>query len=215
MQFLQILGTEPERYLAAVLTIIVSITLHELAHGWAAMKLGDDTPEYSGHMTWNPYVHMGPFSLLACFVAGIAWGQMPVDPTRLRGKHAEAIVAFAGPAVNLVLAILALTVLGLWMGPGGAAGSEDHRVLNGLMVLEVVGFFNLLLFVFNLLPVPPLDGSKILATFHRGYANWIYDPANQGIGLVLFVAAFILARIIVEPIADLGFAYVAALASLG
>ncbi|MEM7808029.1 MAG: site-2 protease family protein [Planctomycetota bacterium] len=192
--FIQLLFNNPQYYAAAVMTIILSITLHELAHGYAAIKLGDRTPEWTGHMTWNPWVHMGPFSLVACFLVGLAWGQMPVDSTRLKGRHAEAIVAAAGPATNLVLAFLALTALGLWQRFGGPLDMDNHRVANGTMVLFVFGSFNLLLCVFNLLPVPPLDGSRIVATYNRGYADFVFNPANQGVGIMLFVLAFILLR---------------------
>ena len=211
-EFLKYLEVNPAFYAAAVMTIIVSITLHELAHGYAAIRLGDDTPNYSGHMTWNPVVHMGPFSIAAAFLAGIAWGQMPIDPSRMRGRYAEAIVAAAGPAVNLVLAILALTALGLWIRLGGPLGPDDYRSENGQMVLYVVGRFNLLLFVFNLLPVPPLDGSRILATFNDGYARWIGDPGNGGIFIMLFVLSFVAAGIIFEPLLTVAEAYVALLA---
>ena len=85
--------------------------LHELAHGWAAIWLGDQTPVRQGRMTGNPLVHMGPWSLLMLAVAGIAWGQMPIDRTRLRGRHGEAIVAAAGPAMNVLLALAALSTL--------------------------------------------------------------------------------------------------------
>ncbi len=95
--------------------VIFSICLHELAHGWVAIKLGDDTPRLAGHMTWNPLVHMGPYSLLMFVVIGIAWGAMPINPSRLRGKYAEAMVALAGPLTNLGLAIIGLTALLLWM----------------------------------------------------------------------------------------------------
>ncbi len=212
MGFLQYLSSNPQLYAAAVMTIIVSITLHELAHGYAAIKLGDNTPEESGHMTWNPWVHMGPFSLLACFIAGIAWGSMPFDSSRLRGKHAEAIVAFAGPAVNLALAILAFTALGLWLRIGGPLDPENFRAENGMMVLEVVGSFNLSLFVLNLIPVPPLDGSRIVATYNRAYADFIFNPANQGIGLLLFFLAFIVARPVAAALNIVGAEYVSFLA---
>lgn len=191
--FLQYLFNNPQFYAAAVMTIIVSITLHELAHGWVAIKLGDNTPNWTGHMTWNPIVHMGPFSLVAAFVAGIAWGLMPVDPTRLRGKYAESLVALAGPATNLILAFFVLTALGIWQRVDiGVGPYDDSRITNGVMVMNVFGSFNLLLFLFNLIPIPPLDGSRILANFSRGYANWAYNPQNSGIILVLFVVGWII-----------------------
>lgn len=208
MGFLELLANEPRIYATAVLTVILSITLHELAHGYVAVKLGDWTPVNTGHMTWNPLVHMGPFSILACFIAGIAWGQMPIDPTRLRGKYGESYVALAGPATNLLLAILALTALGLWLRFGGPTMEGDFRTENGRMVLSVFGNVNLLLFIFNLLPVPPLDGSRVAANLNRDYAHWASNPQNQGVMILLFIAAFVVARVLIRPLTNVASAYV-------
>ena len=100
--FLRAFG--PAFVIAWAFWIIFSICLHELSHGWAAIALGDRTPIESGHMTFNPLVHMGGMSLVAFALIGIAWGAMPINPARLRGRYAEALVALAGPAMNLVLA---------------------------------------------------------------------------------------------------------------
>ena len=94
--------------------VVVSITLHELAHGWTAIKLGDDTPIRSGHMTWNPMVHMGVYSFAALLLIGIAWGMMPVDTSRLRGKYADTLVSVAGPLMNLGLGLILLVALIFW-----------------------------------------------------------------------------------------------------
>lgn len=173
-----------------ILIVVISIVIHELAHGWAAVRLGDDTPIRLGRMTGNPLVHMGPFSLVALVVFGIAWGQMPIDPTRLRGRYAEAQVAFAGPGSNLVLAVVCLVTLGLLMRhdpqPDGQAMRNLHQFL------FAAGSANLLLAAFNLCPVPPLDGSHILANFHHGYARLVGDPSKQGVFLLGFFFVFAL-----------------------
>lgn len=98
-----------------VFWIIGSITLHELAHGWAALRQGDSTPVEAGHMTLNPVVHMGKVGLIMFAVAGIAFGMMPVDPSRFRSRHGDASVAAAGPAVNLVLAVVSFVCLCVWV----------------------------------------------------------------------------------------------------
>ncbi len=191
--FIQELFSEDGRqfYLFWVTSIVVSIVLHELAHGWAAIHYGDDTPIRQERMTGNPLIHMGPYSLAALFLMGIAWGQMPVDPTRLRGRYAEAKVAAAGPAMNLMLAIIVLTALGLWIRLGDPGGSQVRE--NLVHFLSLFGATNLLLCMFNLIPVPPLDGSHIMANFHRGYALATDDPAKQGVWTVAFMAVFFLA----------------------
>ena len=185
-------------FFSIVISVVISITLHELAHGWAAIRLGDQTPIHSGHMTGNPLVHMGPFSIAALLIAGIAWGQMPIDPTRLRGKYAEAQVAFAGPAMNFLLSFLALTGLGLWLRFGGYSDTQvQHNTVN---FLSDFGGINAVLGVFNLFPVPPLDGSHILANLNRKYALFIDDPAHQGVMILAFIFMFSAASVIFQPL---------------
>jgi len=185
-------------FFSVVISVVISITLHELAHGWAAIRLGDQTPIRSGHMTGNPLVHMGPFSIAALMIAGIAWGQMPIDPTRLKGKYAEAWVAFAGPATNFMLSLIALTGLGLWWRLGTFTDSTVQH--NAVSFLMAFGGINALLGVFNLFPVPPLDGSHILSNLNRKYATFIGDPAHQGVMILAFIFMFSAANVIFQPV---------------
>lgn len=187
-------------FLAWTLTIIVSITLHELAHGWMAIRCGDDTPIRLERMTFNPLVHMGPFSLLALFVAGIAWGQMPIESGRLRGKYAEAKVAFAGPAVNLILASICMVGLAISIAVLHDFRTDTSRTANLQQFLLYAGSANVMLFVFNLFPVPPLDGSHMLANFNRGYARFISDPSKQGLFMLMFIGVFIFSSNILIPV---------------
>lgn len=162
-----ILGDDPSGYirlLSWIFWVIFSICLHELAHGWAALEQGDDTPRVTGHMTINPLVHMGRMSLLMFALIGIAWGAMPVNPSRFRdGRFGDAKVAAAGPVMNLVLAICALTILGALEATtaGSAAGAAAFIDLLKPF-LEIGGRLNIALMALNLLPIPPLDGSTIL-----------------------------------------------------
>ena len=186
--FIEALAEDRVFFVSWFVTVVVSITLHELAHGAAAIWRGDETPRKSGHMTVNPLVHMGLWSLIALLVAGIAWGQMPVDNTRLRGRYSEAIVAVAGPLTNLLLAAVGLTVLGLW-GRWGEAPATLY-LENVQKFLGIFGCANVVLGLFNMVPVPPLDGSHVLANFSRGYARFISDPAHQGTLFMGFILAF-------------------------
>ncbi len=194
---------DPLYFVSVVFTVVISITLHELAHGWMAIRRGDDTPIRLGRMTVNPWVHMGLWSFVALAIAGIAWGRMPIDHTRIRGKHGEAWVALAGPAMNLLLSIVALTGLGMAMRYeprlGMAPTETEHILPNVGKFVRVFGFVNVLLCVFNLLPVPPLDGSHLLASFSRGYARFISNPSNQGAMLFMFIGAFFFASVLFEP----------------
>src|SRR5678815_2328722 len=98
--FIQMLQSNPRLYFAVVLALVVSICLHELAHGIVAVKHGDRTPIEQDRITLNPLVHMGVLSLVVLLIAGMAWGSMPIDRARLRGRYAEAHVALAGPLMN-------------------------------------------------------------------------------------------------------------------
>ncbi|MEM1446308.1 MAG: site-2 protease family protein [Planctomycetota bacterium] len=160
--------------------------------------MGDDTPIHLERMTGNPMVHMGPYSLLGLAVFGIAWGQMPVDPTRMKGRYADAKVAAAGPAMNVLIALVALTALALWVRLGGVA-SGPGVAENGQTFLRIAGIYNLVLATFNLLPAPPLDGSHILGNFVEKYRRFAFDPANQGAMLLAFFFAFAFAGRILVP----------------
>ena len=181
--------------------VIFSITLHELAHGWMALWEGDDTPRTSGHMTANPVVHMGVPSLIMFALAGIAWGQMPVNPTRFR-RHGrrlgDAIVSAAGPAMNLLIALLCLIALVLWLKFGDATGDTLYR--NAATFLFYGIGLNLILAPFNLLPIPPLDGSRILAGFSRRAEALFSQPNASTIGLMAFLLIFAM-----TPIGELVF----------
>ena len=176
------------------LWVIGSIVLHELAHGWAAIRQGDDTPIHTGHMTWNPMVHMGPTSLIVFAVVGIAWGMMPVDPSRFRSRHGDAIVAFAGPLMNVSLAAVAAVLYVVWIGTGGGYwtgwSAGEPLFSNAQLFLRVGITINLLLAIFNMLPVPPLDGSRILASVYPPFRR-LWEGEHAGVlGLILFAGVF-------------------------
>lgn len=186
---LRYLVTDPLFYVMAIVAVMVSIVLHELAHGFTAMWQGDDTPLRTGHITLNPLVHMGGFSIVALFVCGIAWGQMPVNPVSFRSRYGDALVSVAGPLCNLLLALIALTIGGLW--EVHHAVPESALGVNTQNLLWIFGEFNIMLCVFNLLPIPPLDGSRILASFNEPYARFIDDPENQQVLMFGFIVAFV------------------------
>lgn len=175
--------------------VVLSIVLHELGHGWAAIKLGDQTPRWTGHMTWNPLVHMGGFSLVALALIGIAWGAMPVDESRLRGRHGMALVSAAGPAVNLILATTALILLVIWMplASGSLIGSvsvpEPFRS-NLSIFLGLGAMLNIVLMLFNLIPAMPLDGGRIAAEYIRPYREFVQSENGMWISLGVMIMFF-------------------------
>jgi Zn-dependent protease len=203
--FIRHLQEDPKYFFAVVITVVISICLHELAHGIVAIWRGDRTPIDTGHMTLSPFVHMGPFSLIALLMAGVSWGSMPVDPTRLRGKYAEAMVAAAGPFCNILLSLAALVALGLWKRFDSRTMQELTPVLaNAQYLLAIFGLYNMLLAMFNLLPIPPLDGSRIAGNFSRKFDETVNAlPLNApGLYLPLTLVAFIAAGTVLFPLAE-------------
>jgi len=175
---------------AWIFWVLLSITLHELGHGVAAIRQGDRTPIETGRMTFNPIVHMGGLSLLAFALIGIAWGLMPVDPSRFRdGRLGRAFVAAAGPAVNLVLVIACGLLCVLWLRFATSLPDEVYR--GGAVILWTGCSLNLILAVFNLLPVPPLDGSGILSGLSWKAYQFYQRPEAQMFGMAFVLIVFI------------------------
>lgn len=200
--FILELQRDPQFFFAVVITVIVSITLHELAHGVVAIWRGDRTPIETGHMTLNPTVHLGLFSVIALLMAGIAWGAMPINPNRIKGKYGEALVALAGPVSNTILALLSLTALGLWWRYTGHSLERGTLAGNLQYLLQVFGLVNIVLAIFNLIPVPPLDGSKILENISLGYRELIDRLHNTGASVVVLIFAFVLSGRVIFPAAQ-------------
>lgn len=141
------------------LVMVVAFTLHEFAHAFVADRLGDPTPRRMGRLTLNPAAHLHPIGSLMLLLVGFGWARpVPVNPLNLRGeRHASmALVAAAGPLSNVGLALLAAIPLRLAL-----ASSAGPAALLQAFLAEFI-YINLALAFFNVLPIPPLDGFKIL-----------------------------------------------------
>jgi Zn-dependent protease len=173
--------------------VLFSIVLHELSHGWAAIANGDETPREMGHLTLNPVVHMGWMSLAFFAVAGFAWGLMPTMPHRYRHeRRGRVLVALAGPAMNALLAFVTLTAAGAWASAirTGRIAPAEHTAANVAEFLFIGGFINLILGVFNMLPVPPLDGSAVLAGASRTLDRFFSLPQVRMYGMLVMLLVF-------------------------
>ncbi|WP_339377344.1 site-2 protease family protein [Merismopedia glauca] len=168
---------------------MVSITIHELAHGIVALSQGDNTPQVTGHMTLNPVVHMGWESLIFLCLVGIAWGQMPVNPSKFRyHKLSNILVSAAGPVSNLGLA--SIGIAGLYLSKDNGLVSQEF--------LYLAAQINITLCLFNLLPIPPLDGFHICSEIFPGL-KWLENSYFglfammiiwiTGIGTIFFVVS--------------------------
>jgi len=197
-----------ERLIVLVPVVLIAITLHEFAHGWVAYHLGDPTPKMQGRLTLNPISHLDPLGALLLLVAGFGWAKpVEVNPFHFRGDRRRGMmfVALAGPLTNVLVAFVGALVYNQF-GSFGGIGSIFFR--NLILI-------NIYLAAFNLLPVPPLDGAKILAgLLPRSSLNFIYALEGYGplILMLLIVTGF--TRYLVLPIANILINIVLSLASL-
>lgn len=179
--------SHPEIVPLWIIAILVSLTVHEWAHAFAAWKLGDETARRDGRLTLNPLAHIDPLGAVLFVLVGFGWAKpVPVDGRNFRHPVRDsAIVAAAGPASNLVLALAALFVgQFVIVDLSGDSGIAGHVTRMCALLLGSLANVNLALMAFNLLPVPPLDGSNILRLFLPwrmrdrydelfGYGPWI------------------------------------------
>ena len=196
--------------LVTFLVLLFSLTVHEAAHAWTADRLGDPTARLLGRVSLNPAVHVDPIGTIAfpliAMITGVpvlGWAKpVPVSITRLRGhwKRKYMVIAAAGPASNLVMAVVASLVLHVL--PAQQLEPTLEAALSPLMLfLQTAVFINVLLAVFNMVPIPPLDGGNVLAGVLRGPVADMYDRLRPYGFFILYGLMFtgILTRIISPP----------------
>lgn len=162
--------TELMELLLSVIPSLICVTLHELSHGLTALRLGDDTAKRAGRLTLNPIKHLDPIGLLMLVVFHFGWAKpVPVNMANFRRpKRDMAVTALAGPAANVLISVVFLLLYGSLYLPlaGSAAGGYVLRML------ELTAYISLGFAVFNLIPLPPLDGSKVLFSLVSDEAYW-------------------------------------------
>lgn len=186
--------------------VLIAITFHEFAHAKAADKLGDDTPRMEGRLSLNPLSHIDPIGFIMLLFAGFGWGKpVNVNPRNynrdITMEKADAIVSIAGPAMNIVLAIVFTIIYFVIYKIGGTILSSSTIVSIIMQMLIYTITINIGLGIFNLIPLPPLDGSKILKPFLPYNAKtWFED--NERIFYIIFVILWItgIAGTIISPI---------------
>jgi len=157
--------------------LVFALVFHEFSHAWVANKLGDPTARYSGRLTLNPLAHLDPFGSLMILFVGFGWAKpVPVDSRYLANPRVDMMkIAFAGPAANLLLALV-----------GGTIIRTD--LVSGSITLMLLLFtqINIMLAVFNMIPIPPLDGSQIFSSIMmRRYPELVYKLQMYGPQILL------------------------------
>jgi Zn-dependent protease len=149
-----------------IIPVLICITIHELAHGYIAYRLGDSTAKNMGRLTLNPIKHIEIFGMLAMMLFGFGWAKpVPVNMLNFRRPKAHmALTALAGPVSNIILAAAALFISGLLFTPLGGQNAQGGSAI-ALSIIRRTAWRSVALAVFNILPIPPLDGSKVLLSF--------------------------------------------------
>lgn len=190
-------------FIFQIAILIFSVVIHEVSHGYAALRLGDKTAYYEGRLTLNPLKHLDPFGsvllpLLTYFAGGIIFGwarPVPYNPYNLSNqKWGPAVVGAAGPLANIGLAI----VFGLSFRffPALSGALPGSFFFNFLSILSLITLLNLVLAVFNLIPIPPLDGSKVLFALLPYQWRYVQDFLEQyGFFLLIIFILFFIQRL--------------------
>lgn len=156
-------GGSPPVIISLILTAVIALPFHELAHAWSATQLGDDTPRQSGRLTLNPLKHLDPLGFVLLVAAGFGWAKpVPINPYSLqrRSPAGVVLVSAAGPLSNLLLAGLAAIAFRIdLLNPSFTSGNFLPTLSQFVFIFIDI---NLVLLVFNLLPIAPLDGEKVL-----------------------------------------------------
>lgn len=185
--------------------LLIAITLHELAHGYSAFLLGDPTAKNNGRLTLNPFAHIDIVGFLLLFTVGFGWAKpVPIDPRYFKNrKIGTIIVSLAGPITNFTIAVLGVIIIGVTI--------SFNRGMSEVVfdIVQMTIWYNVILGIFNLLPFPPLDGSKIVASilpikieilFYR-YEKYLYSI------LLLLIISNTIDRIL-GPLINISFKFI-------
>ena len=192
-------GNSLTSMVATLLAVLMAITFHETAHGYIAYRLGDPTAKNQGRLTLNPIAHLDPIGALMMFVFGFGWAKpVPVNPFYFEGDRTKGmmLVSVAGPLTNLIISFAAYFIY--------VAGSGFAAIPFLSIFLSTTVTLNIYLAVFNLIPIPPLDGSKILAgLLPKATAYKFLNTVEQyGFLILMLLIFFNITDMIMVPVAN-------------
>lgn len=172
-----------------IIALIISLTFHEFGHAVSAKYFGDDTAERLGRLNVNPLSHIDPIGLLMVVLVGFGYAKpVPTDPTKFNSKYAMPLIALAGPTMNLLLAFITINIYVF----GASTGSPWFNSVGPQTFFQYLAIINLLLMLFNLIPLGPLDGHYILAYLLPHNAARKYLEFNQRFGHFVFLGLILL-----------------------
>jgi Zn-dependent protease len=188
------LSLSPAELVQAVIIIVISLTAHEFGHSLMAIRLGDETPRRDGRLTLNPLAHIDIIGFIMLVVAGFGWAKpVRIDPRALRKpQRDEILISIAGPLANILLAVVAALIVRAAVAAGG---SMSRALLVGVFnVFTRAAAINVSLALFNLLPIPPLDGSHLVTTW-LGKANMQLAATYFRYGSLALLALIVIERV--------------------
>ena len=195
MGLIQLLIKDPLSFVILSVLLLYSVIFHELAHGWVAYKMGDSTAKWMGRLTLNPVKHLDPIGTLMLFFIGFGWAKpVPVNLENIpdnKRRKGIILVSAAGITANIIIAFVALLLLRL-------ISPEPAGMIN--QILSLLAYINIILAAFNLIPIPPLDGSKILMGFAPESVN---RALNQIEPFGFFIVIGLLFLHVLDPVINL------------
>ena len=179
------------KYGVNIIVLFMCIPIHEFAHAWSATKLGDNTPRYQGRLTLNPLAHIDPIGAVCMFLTGFGWGRpVQINPLNFKKyRKGMALTAAAGPISNLILAFIGMIVFKIVL-PFYYADITSEGMYWLVLILQYFVAVNVGLAAFNLLPIPPLDGSKILAYFTSPKVDRFFQQYQFYISIAFIALVF-------------------------
>ena len=180
----------PAEFIQLIIIIVVSLTVHEFAHSLVTISLGDDTPRRQGRLTLNPLAHIDIIGFLMLLIPGFGWAKpVQINPANLKKpRRDEILIALAGPASNMVFAVVAVIVIWAVVTTHALVNQSSLQAFGGFMV--GLAAINVSLAIFNIIPIPPLDGSHLITVF-LGRVNMALAATYFRYGSLALLAIFV------------------------